>query len=82
MEPQHRILRLILPAKAFAAIRAGTKAWLAQCPCGHKRNLWDLGGIRWKAAGEPRQIHACPACSHRTLHIVRLKAAAEKRELP
>ena len=51
MAAEHRFLRFILPAKAFAAVRAGTKQWLAECPCGHKRDVWDSGGVRYKAAG-------------------------------
>jgi hypothetical protein len=82
MPAAHRFLKLILPSKAFAAVREGTKQWLAECPCGHRRDLWDSGGVRYKAAGEPRQIGSCPACGKATLHKIRKKTEAEKQEIP
>jgi DNA-directed RNA polymerase subunit RPC12/RpoP len=82
MPAEHRFLKFILPAKAFTAVREGTKQWLAECPCGHRRDLWDSGGVRYKAAGEPRQMGSCPACGKATLHKIRKKTEAEKREIP
>ncbi len=51
MPTEHRFLKTILPAKVFAAVREGTKQWLAECPCGHKQDFWDSGGVRYKAIG-------------------------------
>ncbi len=53
---EHRLLRFLLPAKAFAAVRKGTKLWLMECRCGNKQDYWDAGGLRYKAAGEPRKM--------------------------
>lgn len=44
MAAEHGFLRAILPASWFEAVRAGTRQWLIECPCGHKRDLWDAGG--------------------------------------
>ena len=82
MPAEHRFLKFILPAKAFAAIKAGTKQWLAECPCGHKRDVWDSGGVRYKAAGEPKHRRHCPACGKKTWHKFRKKTAAENQEIP
>jgi hypothetical protein len=82
MVAEHRFLRFILPARAFAAVRTGTKQWLMECTCGHKRDLWDLGGVRYMAAGEPRRLLRCPACGKATMHRVRRKTDAERTELP
>jgi hypothetical protein len=79
---EHRFLKFILPAKAFAAVRAGTKLWLAECPCGHKQDLWDAGDVRYKAAGEPRNALRCPACGHGTMHKIREKTESEKIDVP
>lgn len=76
------MLRRVLPRRAFEAVRAGTKQWLMACPCGHRRDLWDTGGIRFLAAGEPRRLVRCPACGRLTAHVVRRKTAAERHELP
>ena len=82
MLAQHPFLKFILPTKAFAAVKAGTKEWLAECPCGHKRDLWDSGGVRYKAVGEPRQFGYCSSCGKSTMHKIRKKTEAEKREIP
>ena len=82
MTAEHRFLRFILPDRAFAAVKAGTKQWLAECPCGHKRDVWDSGGVRYKAFGEPRDLARCPACGKMTWHRIRKKTDAEKLELP
>lgn len=79
---EHRFLRAVLPARAFEAVRAGTKEWLAECPCGHKRDIWDSGGIRYKAAGEPLRLGRCPMCGRSTMHRIRKKTEAEKLEIP
>ena len=81
MPAEHKFLRSILPARAFAAVEAGTRQWLIECPCGHKRDFWDAGGVRYKAVGEPRQWLACPACNQAKWHKVRKKTAAERQQL-
>ena len=79
---EHRFLRRVLPLRAFAAVRAGTKEWLAACPCGHKRDIWDYGGVRYKATGEPLRLLRCPACGRMSMHRVRKKTEIEKHEIP
>lgn len=82
MAAAHRFLKWILPARAFEAVRAGTKEWLAECACGHRRDVWDSGGVRYKAAGEPRQVGYCPSCRRRTWHKIRKKTEDEKMQIP
>ena len=82
MAAKHRFLRFILPARAFNAVRAGTKLWLIECPCGHKRDFWDLGGVRYKAVGEPRQFVGCPECGKNRWHKIRKKTELEKQHMP
>ena len=67
MPAEHRFLKFILPARAFPAVKVGTKQWLAECPCGHERDVWDSGGVRYKAAGEHRGLGHCPAWGKATL---------------
>ena len=77
MAAEHKFLKFILPARAFAAVEAGTRQWLIECPCGHKRDYWDAGGVRYKAVGEPRQWGPCPQCRKKRWHKVRKKTEAE-----
>jgi hypothetical protein len=82
MPAEHKFLKFILPARAFAALRDGTRQWLIECPCGFKRDLWDLGGVRYKAAGQPRRYATCPSCGKATWHKIRKKTEAEKQQIP
>lgn len=79
MAAGHRFLKFILPGRAFEAVRAGTKKWLMECPCGHKRDVWDAGGVRYKAVGEPRQLSLCPVCGKNRWHKIRKKSEEEMR---
>ena len=81
MAAEHKFLKFILPERAFAAVRDGTRLWLIECPCGHKRDVWDTGGVRYKACGEPRQYCKCEECGKGTWQKVRKKTAAEKEEI-
>ncbi len=64
----HKLVRL-LPRKWAAALEAESRQWLLVCPsCGHERSYWDIGGIRYKAAGRPRNLLKCPECGRRTWH--------------
>jgi endogenous inhibitor of DNA gyrase (YacG/DUF329 family) len=50
-------------------MEAESRAWMARCPdCGTERSVWDMGGIRWKAAGKPRRLLKCPKCQRATWH--------------
>jgi len=53
-------------------MEAESRAWMARCEtCGNERSIWDLGGIRWKAAGNPRRRLKCPSCNRTTWHRLR-----------
>lgn len=65
-----RLFRALLPPKWFASMEADSRLWKVRCHCGCTRSVWDLGGIRWKAAGNPRWYLRCPDCGKRSWHIV------------
>jgi len=64
------LILAVVPAGVRASMERDSRAWKLTCPCGHTRSIWEIGGIRWKAAGEPRKLLRCPACGklrwHRT----------------
>ena len=80
MTSEHPFLKFILPAKAFDAVRAGSKQWIAECPCGHKQDFWETGGIRYgaKSVSCAKLVH-CPACGKRTMHTIRKKREDERQ---
>lgn len=72
-QPVSRVQRLfqwLLPRSWSESMEAESRQWLAECPCGQARSIWELGGIRWKAAGQPRKLLRCPQCSQLTWHKV------------
>ena len=64
-----KLLLAVLPGAA-KSMEAESREWMHTCPCGHSRSTWDLGGIRWGAAGNPRRLLKCPKCGQRTWHEV------------
>lgn len=64
-----RLAAAVMPATAFASLRAESEAWITTCPhCGHERSIWDHGGIRWKAAGKPIRRLRCATCGKAGWH--------------
>jgi len=51
-------------------MEADSRSWMMRCSCGFARSIWELGGIRWKAAGQPRTFSfmKCPQCGKRSWH--------------
>ncbi len=67
---QRLVTRWVGPETA-AAMEAHSRAWLIECPhCGHERSIWEIGGIRYKAAGEQRNRMRCPKCGKAGWHKV------------
>ena len=40
------------------SIERHSRSWRMTCPCGHSTSVWERGGIRWYAAGEPSRMPA------------------------
>jgi len=67
-----KLVLAVVPRSWGAAMEAESRAWIARCEtCGGERSIWDLGGIRWKAAGSPRRRLKCPACNRVGWHSIR-----------
>lgn len=65
-----KFFKAILPQKLVDDIEAESRSWVLQCPdCKHERSYWELGDIRWKAAGNPRKYRRCPNCGNITWHM-------------
>jgi len=66
-----KFLFAVLPAQWAQSMEAESRAWITLCPsCGHERSIWELGGIRWKAAGTPKRYMNCPHCGQMGWHTV------------
>jgi hypothetical protein len=48
-----------------------SRQWMVRCPnCGFEKSVWEWGGIRYKAAGEPRWLRRCRTCGKIGWHKV------------
>jgi transposase-like protein len=71
-----KFFKTILSQKRAADMEAESRAWMLQCPhCKHERSFWEMGGIRWKAAGNPRMYRRCPNCGRPSWMLVYQKAS-------
>jgi hypothetical protein len=78
MNSLQRLFVTLLPKKWTESMEAESRAWIVHCPCGFERSMWEAGGIRWKAAGKPRQYFSCPRCRKSSWHFIYKKGATEK----
>ena len=51
-----RLFTRLLPHKIAEDMEADSRAWIwmLKCKWGYERSFWDIGGIRWKAFGNPK----------------------------
>jgi predicted RNA-binding Zn-ribbon protein involved in translation (DUF1610 family) len=58
-----------MPKSWQASAEAESKTWFMRCPnCGFEQSVWDWGGVRWKAAGNPKRLLTCPKCGKSGWH--------------
>jgi hypothetical protein len=58
----HRVVNL-LPAAWQSAIERESREWRSRCPkCLRETSVWDLGGVRYKAVGNPVRSQRCAHC--------------------
>lgn len=65
-----KLLISVLPEASAKSMEAESREWMHTCPCGHASSVWDLGGIRWGAAGNPRRLLKCGGCGKWTWQVV------------
>ena len=71
-----RFVMWFMPASMKAAAEAESRQWIATCPnCGKATSIWDLGGIRYKACGNPLRGIRCANCNKFGLHKVTWQAS-------
>lgn len=66
-----KFIKLFVPSSLFASMEAESRSWMVKCSnCNHERSIWELGGIRWGAAGNPKRKQLCPNCMQMNWHTV------------
>lgn len=76
MSLAHKLVNL-LPAHWVQALRAESEKWLVTClVCGTARNVWEIGGIRYKAISRGKVVGIyCPTCGRLRMMSVTKKTA-------
>jgi hypothetical protein len=57
-----KLAKFFASASLFEKMKADSKTWKFDCVCGKTSDIWEIGGIRYKAYGEPRTGMKCPGC--------------------
>lgn len=58
-----------LPGNWGSDMEAESRKWMAICSeCKSEKSIWEHGGIRWKAAGNPSRRLKCDSCGRITWH--------------
>ena len=61
-----RRFRSLSSPELFAAMERDSRLWKAECPnCRAQTSIWEIGGIRYKAVGEPLTRLLCPKCGQK-----------------
>lgn len=59
----------IVPESWAASMEAESRRWIMRCTtCGTEVSIWDAGGLRWKASGNPLRRTFCSSCGRKTWH--------------
>jgi hypothetical protein len=52
-------------------MEAESRQWLVRCQtCGNTTNVWEMGGVRYKAAGQSRALMYCKPCGRKRCHLI------------
>lgn len=71
MSLAQRIAKWWVGKEGLAEFERETRKWVVECcTCGHQRDLWDLGGIKYKAYGTSYTYGKCPVCQKRHRHKI------------
>ncbi|PTY01912.1 hypothetical protein DB346_10700 [Verrucomicrobia bacterium LW23] len=68
-----RVVLSLLPKSWSSSIEAESRQWIAHCNnngCDRSISVWEMGGVRWKAAGNPSVKVLCPKCRQVTWHTL------------
>lgn len=70
-----RLFKRLLPTSWSTSMEADSRQWMLRCPCGQEQSVWERGGIRWKASGNPKRLLPCTKCGQNTWHECYYKSA-------
>jgi hypothetical protein len=57
-----KIAKFFTSKSMFEKMMNESKQYQFDCACGKTSNIWEIGGIRYKAYGKPTTLVKCPHC--------------------
>jgi len=71
-----RLVSFFSSEKKKEAIKKDSMLWGFTCANCHKRSsIWEIGGVRYKAKGNPRSLIKCPGCGKKAMQRINKKEA-------
>lgn len=66
-----KIIRFFSSKAKFKKIEEASRLWGFTCVnCNERTSIWDIGGIRYKASGNPQTRIRCPKCREASLQTI------------
>ena len=62
LSKSQKMFQKISSEEKFRKMMEESKQWKFTCQCGEESSIWDVGGIRYKASGNPKIRLKCPHC--------------------
>lgn len=77
MSRTQQFILKVFPARWAKSIEAESRSWMVRClNCESARSVWDMGGLRWKARGKPKNYILCGGCNQLGWHTISREAAS------
>lgn len=64
------IFRWFSSKDTFEKAKAESQSWYFKCECGNKFTVWEIGGIRYKAKGNPVRLGKCNKCGKTAVRML------------
>jgi hypothetical protein len=76
-----KLMSAVLPKGWAKEMQKESRNWMVRCTtCGFERSVWDSGGVRWKAKGNPKFKAECIACLQNTSHTIYHKSGLTAKQ--
>jgi hypothetical protein len=65
-----KLVKWFSSASRFEKIMNESKQWKFTCDCGQVSSVWDTGGVRSGASGNPKVAVKCPHCGKKSIQKI------------
>lgn len=65
-----KILKWLTSEAMFEKFRQESMRYKFDCDCGKTSDIWEIGGVRYKAAGKPLTWVRCPGCKKGAMRTI------------